>query len=152
MGYCGFYEPGGLKYWCNKVNRDVGWAIWDKYCNGDYEECPYLKDDSSCFLTTACIRTKNLPDDCKELQILRHFRDNYVKVQKNGQADIKHYYEVAPKIVAVVSMLSNSNEIYKDIYLNLVSVCVNLIENNKNSEAYKIYKNYVYKLEKEYLK
>ena len=33
-------------------------------------------NDSGCFLTTACIRAKGLPDDCMELQTLRAYRDD----------------------------------------------------------------------------
>ena len=31
------------------------------------------KSDDDCYLTTACIRSKGLPDHCRELTLLRHF-------------------------------------------------------------------------------
>jgi hypothetical protein len=57
------------------------------------------EEDKKCFLTTACVKYYGLPDDCKELTILRQFRDHYMKEFKEGRQAIQEYYHLAPKIV-----------------------------------------------------
>jgi hypothetical protein len=57
---------------------------------------------SWCFLTTACVEARGLPDDCEELTVLRRFRDEYVRNEPGGEALIAHYYDVAPRIVAAL--------------------------------------------------
>ncbi len=47
------------------------------------------------FLTTACLQAAGLPDNCKELQTLRRFRDEYVSRLPNGSAILSHYLNVA---------------------------------------------------------
>lgn|GEM_PF-5956203 len=102
-----------------------------------------------CFLTTACIKKQmtEFDDKCHELETLRWFRDHHVK-----QADIEHYYSVAPKIVDVLDHHPESDQIYKTIYDSVISVCVKAIENKEYEFAYSTYMNAVKKLEAEYLK
>ena len=45
-----------------------------------------------CYLTTACVVAKNLPDDCEELTALRNFRDTYLRNHENGEEDILHRF------------------------------------------------------------
>jgi hypothetical protein len=56
-------------------------------------------EKSSCFITTACVAARGLPDDCFELQTLRRFRDTYVRAQPDGEALIAQYYALAPAIL-----------------------------------------------------
>lgn len=51
-------------------------------------------NSSGCYLTSACVNAKGLPDDCEELTVLRNFRDggtehtvNYAR-KKNCFIDI----------------------------------------------------------------
>jgi hypothetical protein len=37
------------------------------------------EDKSGCFITTACIEAKGLPDYCLEINVMRQFRDEYIK-------------------------------------------------------------------------
>ena len=71
--------------------------------------------------------------------------------QENGKEDIKEYYDKAPKIVEIINAKENSNEIYDDLYRNVIKPCVELIENNKNEEAYQKYKEMVSCLEKKFM-
>lgn len=106
-------------------------------------------DSGGCYLTTACVVAKKLPDDCEELSILRWFRDNYLRNQVNGEADIKHYYEVAPKIVGKIEKTSNAKERFERLYQDLVLPCVAYIKSGKYEEAYKLYKKTTLSLETE---
>ncbi len=135
-------------------NSSIDSDIVHRYCWGyHYEECPRFKSQQSsdgCFLTTACVEAKGLADDCRELTVLRNFRDTYLKHSVNGPADICEYYHTAPKIVEEIKQLPNAMEIFVNIYNELVVPCVTLIENNCNNEAYNKYKDYVKKLQLEY--
>ena len=101
-----------------------------------------------CFLTTACmmVQTEAFDDKCHELETLRWFRDHHV-----SQEDIDHYYCIAPSIVLLIDAQPNAAEIYQTIYQDVVSVCVEAIENQQFEQAYTTYKNAVVKLEQEYL-
>lgn len=100
-----------------------------------------------CYLTTACMKhmQDKFDDNCYELLTLRWFRDNFV-----SKKDIEHYYKIAPIIVQNINKLSNSDNIYKDIYQNLISVCISAIENKKYEYAYNKYKDSVLELENKY--
>ena len=151
-----YYDNG---YSCSLKREKEGNSSIDgdtvhRYCWGyHYEECPRYKAQSSsggCFLTSACVEAKGLADDCRELTVLRTFRDTYLKNSEHGPADICEYYHTAPAIVEKIKKLPNAVEIFEQIYNDLVVPCVALIDNNNNEEAYHKYKNYVKTLQSQY--
>lgn len=107
-------------------------------------------DDPLCFLTTACIRAKALPDDCDELRTLRAFRDGYLRSLPEGEDEIKEYYRIAPRIVADVSALPDAQERWVALYGSLVLPCVRWIIEGKNEEAHRLYRQTVLNLKKEF--
>ena len=144
-------------YACRKSGKDVDEDTYYKYCrNYDYGDCPIYKgklpsENGNCYLTSACVEAKGLPDDCDELTTLRHFRDSYLAASKEGQLDIEHYYKVAPSIVSEIKNTENSAEILNEIYNALVLPCVELIKSGSLPKAYDHYKKYTLKLESIYL-
>ena len=104
-----------------------------------------------CYLTSACVAARGLPDHCEELQTLRSFRDGYLSQQPGGRAEIAQYYATAPKIVKAINQLPNAMEIWNRIYKELVKPCVQMIHANQNSEAHQLYKSYATKLAHSYL-
>ncbi|MBE6976596.1 MAG: hypothetical protein E7439_05315 [Ruminococcaceae bacterium] len=155
-----YYDNG---YSCALKREKEGYSSIDsdtvhKYCWGyHYSDCPrYRSNDSyqpsgGCFLTSACVEAKGLPDDCYELTILRKFRDEYLAKQENGQCEIRHYYVVAPSIVEKIKKSPDANSVFEKIYHDLVLPCVQMIENFNLSEAHALYRSYVMTLEKMYL-
>ncbi|MBR3162150.1 MAG: hypothetical protein IKF19_05410 [Bacilli bacterium] len=105
--------------------------------------------DTSCYLTTACMRhkTENFNDNCEELTILRWFRDNFV-----SNEDIEHYYKTAPLVVATINEVEKNNQIYNYIYENVIIACVNAIKKGNYDFAYNRYKNSILTLEEEFAK
>lgn len=100
------------------------------YCS--YHRAYYYPDDScrnyvargsssGCFLTSACCKAKNLPDDCNELQSLRRFRDNILANMTDGKKMIDFYYAQAPRIVKQIDSSEEPLKIYEEIYLNIQS-------------------------------
>ena len=113
-----YYPSGGIKAVINPRNK--------------YEE------DSDCFLTTACVRHYNLPDNCYQLQTLRSFRDNYLKNLNGGNDLIQQYYLVAPSIVKLLNQHPDKESLFKKIFHQINIACA-LIERDKNSKAKKLY-------------
>ena len=89
----------------------------------------------------------NFNDNCEELTILRNFRDKYVSSE-----DIDHYYETAPIIVNAINELENSSEIFKQIYINVIKVCVEKIKLGDYQTAYNLYKESTLLLEQRFAK
>ena len=152
-----YYDSG---YSCELKREKEGNSSIDsdtvhRYCWGyHYEECPRYKggqSSSGCFLTSACVEAKGLPDDCYELTTLRRFRDEYMRSKPNGVSDICEYYHTAPVIVEKIKQLPNALEAFEKLYNELVVPCVNLIEADKNEEAYIAYRNYTKMLWQQYV-
>ena len=113
--------------------------------NPSDDEVDDMVSDGKCYLTTACMHhyKHNFDDNCYELATLRWFRDKYCPKEL-----IKHYYEIAPKVVAHINSKSNSNQFYEYMYRELVMKSINAIENREYKKALSIYAKHVYALEK----
>ncbi len=150
---CSFYTYRS-GYYCMKKKENVNEDVYYKYCrNYSYSDCPIYKDDPSsggCYLTSACIYAKGLPDDCYELTTLRKYRDEWLNNQPAGKEFIKDYYAVAPKIVSNINESPDQKSIYEMIYDKMVLPCVKLIEKNKMEETLDLYKSMTLKLKKDY--
>lgn len=150
---CSYYTFRQGDYYCTKKGDYVNSDIYYKYCrNYDYRDCPIYKGDSSggCYLTSACMYAKELPDNCYELEVLRNYRDTWLKNEKEGSCLICRYYEIAPKIVSAINETVNSKDIYERLYETMIKPCVKFIEEGKNKEALELYRDMTLQLEKEY--
>lgn len=154
---CTFYTFRSGDYYCLKKGGRVSDDVYYKYCrNWDYDDCPIYNDESNsssggCYLTSACVRAKGLPDDCYELQVLRQYRDSWLTNTEEGKAIVEEYYKIAPGIVDAIDALEDSNVIYEEIY-QIVKNCVRCIENKEYDEALALYKEMTIKLKEEYCK
>ena len=101
---------------------------------------------SGCFLTSACIEAKGLPDDCEELTILRHYRDTYLSKQMGGKDEIQEYYRIAPKIVEAINAQDDAKETWNTVYEEMVLPCVRMIQLGHLEDAFHLYKSYTLKL------
>jgi hypothetical protein len=104
-----------------------------------------------CFLTTACVEARDLPDDCYELRTLRDFRDNYVEDLPGGKRIIEEYYEIAPRIIKEIEKTVHSAEIFEELYEDLVRKSVRLIDFGYYKEAFENYRSTVKELKDKYL-
>lgn len=114
------------------------------YCN--YHRAYYYPDDScrnyverggssgGCFLTSACCKAKNLPDNCKELESLRYFRDNILVNMPDGKNMIDFYYAQAPRIVKQIDNSAEPMKMYEEIYLHIKSI-LNKIDEKSYEKA-----------------
>lgn len=151
---CPYYTFRQNDYYCTKKSDYVNSDVYYKYCRKyDYDDCPIYKGDTSsggCYLTSACVEAKGLPDDCMELTTLRDFRDNWLKNQPGGLAEVAEYYASAPQIVKKINELPTANDVWNDIYISLIIPCVDLIQKGEFSKTYELYKSWALKLAKQY--
>lgn len=153
-----YYEAG---YSCVLKKEKEGYSSISsdevhRYCWGyHYEECPRYKQynsyEGACYLTSACVEAKGLPDDCYELKTLRAFRDTYLCTLDYGQKEIAEYYSIAPKIVENIKKRIDRELVFNRIYEDLVKPCVKLIEEGDNAATHELYKNYTLLLKKNYV-
>lgn len=117
---------------------------WEKTTGKKYQK------PSGCFITSACVEAMGLSDDCKELQILRQFRDNYLQKSPEGRKITMEYYKVAPRIVEEIKRKPDSCQIFKEIF-NDTKKIVSQIEQGNSKMAITIYKCMMSQLKKKYL-
>ena len=150
---CGYCEMRNGRHFCEKDNQLIYFGTFSSYCgNYNYDSCPrYSNDSEGCYLTTACAVACKLGDNCMELQILRKFRDEWLKKRPFGEQEIKEYYETAPKLLTCMKQKPRYMELMKEIYASLIAPCVIHIQHEEMQEAYELYKETVNKLKKQYL-
>lgn len=146
---CSYYIFKQGDYYCAKKQDYVNSDVYEKYCKRyDYTYCPIYKieDTSRCYLTSACVYSKALKSDCYELETLRIYRDKWLKNAIGGEKIISEYYKIAPKIVSIINECESRENIYEEIYENMVLPCVRLIEQKRYVDVIDIYKNETLKL------
>ena len=104
-----------------------------------------------CYITTAVCKSLGKPDDCRELALLREYRDTYMMRSEAGRSLVKEYYNVAPTIVKRISKSEGAEGIYESIWVQYLNPCIQFIEENRLADCEKIYTNMVYDLEEKYL-
>ena len=132
-----------LKYYCSKKDQYLPQkhAICDNFIQ---------RSDQGCYLTTACVQYKGLPDDCYELSTLRNFRDQYVTKLPNGEELVKKYYKTASQIVEIINNSANKDEIYSKMY-DFILLCIEKINANDYESALNLYITMVDKLSYRFL-
>lgn len=138
---------------CGWYNNDTGLCDYHgKYIIPEFDVCEYYTTKTEgCFIVTACLKARKLPDDCEQLRILRKFRDEFVSKTVNGKQDIEKYYRVAPLIVDAIETRKDRLNIYNGIYTDIVEPCIDMIRKRQYQKAYQLYKNNTINLAKMYL-
>lgn len=96
---------------------------------------------SGCFLTTAACEHKGLPDDCRELQVLRAFRDTHLLPSIKGRELVERYYAIAPRIASCLTG-QQAEKVW-----GVVQECVTLIDAGDCERAVRHYQALVLELE-----
>lgn len=168
-------EPGGGQCWpCNPCSPDQrdddGSQCWPcNPCSPDQRTegggqclpcnpcCPDQGEASSesgnssnCFITSACVESMGLPDDCEVLQTLRALRDKRTLYDPYFCNLVKDYYRIAPLIVKAINCNTNRKTIYRMIYETMILPCVSLIKDNRENEAIRLYAQTVLSLKEQH--
>lgn len=154
-------EEGGFFMACknckyfdeNDTSGGKGYCEWYRTYYWPDDNCSQFTQQYSgggCFLTSACCNYKGFSDDCKELTVLRQFRDNYLKQQDSGEALINEYYAIAPIIVAKIDDCDKKDAIYAYIY-ETITKCVETYENEEYEKVMHLYIQMVNELKGKFL-
>ena len=145
--------------WSNSPSswQDKGWNnSFDNWLDQGWSNSSDSWGDSGgsgggCFITTACVEQRGLADDCREMQVLRHYRDILVEKDESFRGKVLEYYRKAPLIIHAIEAREDSSKIYNALYDEMIKPCVNLLEEGKTEEAKSLYLDYYEKLSEEYL-
>jgi len=91
-----------------------------------------------CYLTTVACEYKGLPDDCRELRILRSFRSTIVPKEL-----VDEYKRIAPSIVTKIRGVKE----HMDYVWSIVQECIKDIEQGYNADAIAKYRIMTIKLQ-----
>ena len=70
--------------------------------------------------------------------------------QPDGEEVIRQYYDLAPTIVKHINQRKDRKKIYREVWDQYLSPCIQMIENNKNKQCKELYIRMVRDLEKKY--
>lgn len=132
-------------YSCKMTDEKVeGTDLYYDFCHNyeeNYRRCPHYKGKSSggCFLTTACVEHKGLPDDCHELTSMRRFRDEWLVDQPGGREEVAEYYAIAPCIVAHINARPDADEVWEKLYQEYILPCVEKVDVGEFEGAHGVY-------------
>ena len=106
---------------------------------------------SLCYLTTACVNARGLPDNCLELNVLRKFRNRILLQNPIGKEAVKEYYQIAPEIVQEINRKNNHpQEVWNSLYKE-IKTAVDLVLSGDFNEAFKHYQEMTLNLKRTYL-
>ncbi|WP_244324682.1 CFI-box-CTERM domain-containing protein [Sporofaciens musculi] len=105
----------------------------------DYEKIAGGFRKGLCYITTAVCECQGKSDDCRELTILRRYRDDYLMQSKEGRAMVEEYYEIAPALVLSIGMHKEPWKIYQEIYEDYLCPCVEYAKNEENVKCRELY-------------
>ena len=77
--------------------------------------------EEGCIITTPCVKSMGLPDDCSELQAFRKLRDDYLIKKPKGKVFIEFYYRLSPYILErIYNNERYPNKVFKQIYYDWI--------------------------------
>lgn len=85
---------------------------------------------SSCLIATTCVTHFGMRDDCRELTVLRRFRDQQLLTTPAGTRLVNRYYDLAPTLLVKISASPKADELWNEIYQQIFSWVV-LIERHE---------------------
>lgn len=104
-----------------------------------------------CYITTAVCKSLGKEDDCRELTLLRDYRDKYLMGDDSGRKIVEDYYDIAPTIVKRIDRSEDAGMVYTRIWNEYLNPCVKMIENGKKEECRILYTEMVKKLKHQYM-
>ena len=104
-----------------------------------------------CFVTTAVCRGLQKPQDCKEITLMKEFRDGFFSRTAEGRQLIQEYYDIAPTIVKRIAREADPEEKYLYLWNTYIRKCVEFIEKDQNRQCGRLYQAMMSELKEEYM-
>jgi len=99
-----------------------------------YQKADKGEYDSGCLLTTACVQWAGLPDDCRELTLIRRLRDQHLRRRPGGERLIAVYYALAPALIRRIRAARDAETIWARL-LDQIRRTADLVEQDRAAEA-----------------
>ena len=99
----------------------------------------YQVHDSGCFITTATCRALHAGDDCRELNLLRWFRDSKLQSTPQGEAIVREYYRVGPLLVQAIDHSPDPDALYQSLWDDYIRPSCTALEDHQWEPAKRIY-------------
>lgn len=132
-----------VKVWNDRFKTTIGKASYEKIEEGFHRKF--------CYITTAVCESLGKPDDCYELELLRHYRDTYLLTTKEGRALVEEYYNIAPTIVTRINKQADASSVYEKIWNTYLEPCIRYIEQEKQADCQHCYMDMVQELKGRYI-
>lgn len=146
---------GGREEDMKKLTNTIcdAWAqhFKNRIQTSDFESIQSGFKQKLCFVTTAVCRGLNQPQDCKELVMMKQYRDTYLLQQPDGERLIHEYYDIAPTIVKRIEKEASPEEKYLYLWNHYIRHCVDLLENNRQEQCREVYETMMNELKEEYM-
>ncbi|MBE5847593.1 MAG: hypothetical protein E7300_07915 [Lachnospiraceae bacterium] len=104
-----------------------------------------------CYITTAVCENLHKGSDCRELHLLKEYRDGFLMHEEGGKELIDTYYDIAPTIVKRIEKSGDRDAVYHMLWEQYISPCVSMIEEDRNEECRVTYETMVNALRKKYM-
>lgn len=132
---------------CDSWNTQFGQHIQA----ADYESIQAGFRQKLCFVTTAVCCGLHKPQDCREITLMKRYRDEYLFQQDDGQELIREYYNIAPTIVKRIAREAAPEEKYLYLWNHYISKCVAYVEQQENERCRQLYEMMMSELKEEYM-
>ena len=118
---------------------------------GTFEEINGGFKRKLCYVTTAVCLSLGKDENCREIRLLKDYRDGFLFEQADGPELIDEYYDIAPTIVNRINKRPDAKETYQSIYQNYISPCIDLIDQERFTDCKNLYMQMMHVLGQEYL-
>ncbi|MCM1122925.1 MAG: hypothetical protein NC416_10100 [Eubacterium sp.] len=132
---------------CDKWQERFGQRIQA----ADHESIQAGFKQKLCFVTTAVCCGLHKPQDCREITLMKRYRDEYMFRQADGEMLVREYYDIAPTIVKRIAKEASPEEKYWYLWEHYISRCVALVEAGQNEQCKRLYTEMMTELKAEYM-
>lgn len=132
---------------CRKAKRNNIYTNTSSSSSYNCSSNSSSESGSFCFITTAVCDYFGKADDCEELELLRNYRDKWLRNQTDGPLLIAKYYNKAPLLVSLLTTSEKYSEYCEMLLIEYIQPCIQLIKDGSFEECKKLYQKMVEVLE-----
>ncbi len=125
-------------YYCNVVDHNVPYEIYDKYCTTYYyDDCPNYK---KCYVATTVCNELGLQRTRNVLKTLEYLRYQILENNEKYKKLLCEYDNVGPILFEKITKDKDKKQIVTNLYNLCIEKVSKLIELKKENEAIELYK------------
>lgn len=138
------------RYYCDKRGRYC--ELTDSSCYNFLKDPSRLEDrgsyrPSGCYITTIVVDILGYEDNCEILNVLRNFRETYLKLRPEYLSLLIEYDRIGPVISESIQNYNHKLNLCLLIMKKYLLPCASLIKENNFEDAIKLYEKMIINLE-----